>query len=304
MKKQQLALYKHPFKAMGSPCQLQFYAKSEAKAKLVIKDVVNNIERLENRYSRYRDTSFLQKINRTANAGGNIKVDAETAGLLNYAATCYDQSGGLFDITSGVLRKAWNFKENTLPTNEQIQALIEHVGWYKLHWSAPVLEFPVAGMEIDFGGIVKEYAVDRTVAQCRQANIYHGFVNLGGDIGVIGPHPDGGPWIIAIRDPRQPDQMLRTIELTQGGLASSGDYERCIQIEGVRYGHILNPKTGWPVAHIASVSVISDLCMIAGSASTIGMLKADQGPSWLKELGLPHLWVDVNGQMGGTLTNK
>jgi thiamine biosynthesis lipoprotein len=96
---------------------------------------------------------------------------------------------------------------------------------------------------------------------------------------------------------------LQTVELSSGAMASSGDYERCLTIDGVRYGHILNPRTGWPVKHLASVSVIADFCVVAGSASTIAMLKAEAGPAWLEALAQPHLWVDLNGEAGGTLLN-
>ncbi|HQU63644.1 MAG TPA: FAD:protein FMN transferase, partial [Nitrosomonas sp.] len=89
--------------------------------------------------------------------------------------------------------------------------------------------------------------------------------------------------------------------LYTGALASSGDYERCITVNNIRYGHVLNPKTGWPVRTMAAVSVVSDYCVVAGSASTIGMLMEERGPDWLLELGLPHMWVDVNGRIGGTL---
>jgi len=85
-------------------------------------------------------------------------------------------------------------------------------------------------------------------------------------------------------------------------VASSGDYERCIEVAGVRYGHVLNPKTGWPVRKLAGVTVVGDFCVVAGSASTIAMLKEERGPAWLESLGLPHLWVDVDGKVGGTLT--
>jgi thiamine biosynthesis lipoprotein len=95
--------------------------------------------------------------------------------------------------------------------------------------------------------------------------------------------------------------MITALELYQGGLASSGDYERCIVVDGVRYGHVLNPKTGWPVRHLASVSVIGEFCVVAGSASTIAMLKEENGPAWLKNLGLAHFWVDVEGRTGGSL---
>ena len=95
--------------------------------------------------------------------------------------------------------------------------------------------------------------------------------------------------------------MIQTLVLHVGALASSGDYERCIVLDGVRYGHILNPRTGWPVRHLASVSVVGDLCVVAGSTSTIAMLKEERGPAWLEGMGLPHFWVDVHGEAGGSL---
>lgn len=286
---------------MGSPCAIQLYAKTHNKAKQAANAVIADVQRLEALYSRYRDDSYLSEINRIAAQGGTISVDTETAGLLDYAMTCYYESDGLFDITSGILRRAWDFKSGRLPAEEIVQRLLNKVGWDKLRWRAPVLEFTVPGMEIDFGGVVKEYAVDRAAALCWEMGIRHGMVNLGGDIKIIGPHADGSPWHVGIRHPRNKDGILQTLPMHTGALASSGDYERCIELNGVRYGHVLNPKTGWPVKRMASVSVIGEFCVIAGSASTIGMLKGNNGPGWLSALGLPHLWVDVDGEVGGTL---
>ncbi len=302
MKAKSLSYYRYAFKAMGSPCDIQLFADTHAKAKKVADAVIADVNRLEALYSRYRSDSFLSVINRVAAAGGSITVDDETAGLLNYAATCYDQSDGLFDITSGILRRAWRFDLGKLPDQEQIQELLDKVGWHKLRWAPPVLEFPNPGMEIDFGGVVKEYAVDRAAALCWEAGIRHGVVNLGGDIKIIGPRADGSPWRVGIRHPRNKEAVMQTILLREGALASSGDYERCIIVNDVRYGHVLNPKTGWPVRYLAAVSVVGDFCVVAGSASTIAMLKEDKGPAWLESLGLPHLWVDVHGGTGGTLT--
>lgn len=299
-----LNYYHYDFQAMGSPCAIQLYAGSAKKAKQAARIVMDDVHRLEAKYSRYRADSFLSSINRVAAQGGSIQVDDETAGLLDYAATCYQQSDGLFDITSGILRRAWNFKSGSLPSQETIQALLEKIGWHKIRWQRPVLAFTVAGMEIDFGGVVKEYAVDRAAALCREAGIEHGLVNLGGDVKIIGPHDDGSPWHIAIRHPRIPDGVLHTLLLHSGALASSGDYERCITVNGIRYGHVLNPKTGWPVNYMAAVSVIGEFCVVAGSASTIGMLKGENGPQWLSELGLPYLWVNVQGESGGSLLER
>jgi thiamine biosynthesis lipoprotein len=303
MKANSMRIYYYPFKAMGSPCDIQLYAPSHAKAKRAADIVIADVNRLEALYSRYRSDSFLSAINRVAATGGRISVDDETASLLNYAATCYDQSDGLFDITSGILRRAWDFKLGILPTAEQVQGLLDKVGWHKLRWKPPVLEFSTPGMEIDFGGVVKEYAVDRAAALCWKAGIRHGVVNLGGDIKVIGSRGDGNPWRVGIRHPRDKEAVMKTILLREGALASSGDYERCIVRDGVRYGHVLSPKTGWPVRHLAAVSVVGDFCVVAGSASTIAMLKEDTGPAWLEDINLPHLWVNLHGETGGSLVS-
>ncbi|MEQ1715290.1 MAG: FAD:protein FMN transferase [Hyphomicrobium sp.] len=296
-----MQLFKFPFKAMGSPCEIQLYASNEERSRHIAELAVAEVARLEERYSRYRDTSFLSTINRAAVEGGQIEVDEETAHLLNYAAACHDQSGGLFDITAGLLRCAWRFEKGQLPDAGLIAVLLARIGWTNLHWEPPVLSFHMSGMELDFGGIVKEYAVDRAAEICRKHGAPNAMINLGGDISVAGPCADGSPWQVGIRHPRDKDAILQTIALHRGALASSGDYERCIEIDGKRYGHILNPKTGWPVSYLAAVSVIADFCVVAGSASTIAMLKEDAGAAWLQETGLAHVWVDVSGRIGGPL---
>jgi len=299
-----LKYYRSEFKAMGTPCDIQLFASSKAEAKQAANLAIADVQRLETLYSRYKTDSFLSEINRVAATGGSIRVDDETACLLDYAVTCYEQSDGLFDITSGILRRAWKFDQGKLPEQSLIDELLEKVGWHKVVWKRPVLTFNVPGIEIDFGGVVKEYAVDRAGALCLSQGIKHGVVNLGGDIKVIGPRDDGSPWRVGIRHPRNKDELLDTLLLYEGALASSGDYERCILVNGVRYGHVLNPKTGWPVRYLAAVSVVGDFCVVAGSASTIAMLKESEGVNWLQDLGLPHLWVDVHGETGGSIGKK
>ncbi len=299
-----LKYYRSAFKAMGTPCEIQLFARNEAEAKSASDAVMADVQRLEALYSRYKNDSFLSEINRVAALAGSIRVDDETASLLDYALACYEQSDGLFDITSGILRHAWKFGEGKLPETGFIDSLLDKVGWHKVAWRRPLLSFSVPGMEIDFGGVVKEYAVDRAATLCFTHGIRHGVINLGGDIKVVGPRADGSPWRVGIRHPRNQSGLLDTLLLYDGALASSGDYERCIIANGVRYGHVLNPKTGWPVKHLAAVSVLGDFCVVAGSASTIAMLKEDRGPDWLTDLGLPHLWVSVDGETGGSLARN
>lgn len=299
-----LALFVYPFKAMGSPCQLQLHAADQQQADTVAAALRAEAERLEARYSRYRADSLLSRINALAGSAA-IDVDDETAALLDYAQTCFEQSDGLFDLTSGVLRACWDFRNfvqlPVLPTQAKLDATLSRVGWHKVRWNRPRFELPAPGMEIDFGGLVKEYAADCMTSLAVQLGIRHGLVELGGDIRVIGPHPDSRPWTLGISNPLQPEQPLATLQLGAGALATSGDYQRCIEIAGKRYHHILNPRTGWPVTGLMAVSVIAENCLIAGSAATIAMLLEQAGENWLNELGLPWCGVTQAGTLTGTL---
>jgi thiamine biosynthesis lipoprotein len=292
--------HRFPFQAMGSPCEVQLFARRRDLAEDVARAVIADVQRLEARYSRYREGSLLSEINRVAAAGGRIRVDAETATLLDYASTCFVESGGLFDVTSGLLRRAWRFREGRLPTQAELDPLLDRIGWHRVAWLAPVLVFDVPGMELDLGGMVKEYAADLGASLCRQAGL-SGLINLGGDIAIAGPRPDGLPWQIGLRDPRRPGAVLQVLSLQRGAVATSGDSERCLVVDGVRYGHVLDPRTGWPVGWLASVTAVGEHCVAAGAATTIAMLKEREGPAWLEELGLPHLWMDADGRIGGTL---
>lgn len=291
-------LFQFEFIAMGCTCQLQLFADQREQANLCAQRVIDDVYQLERRYSRYREDSFLSQINRVAAGGGSIQVDEQTAGLLDYAQTCYDLSDGLFDVSAGLLRQVWRFDRAELPVSEAVESLLLRIGWSKIGWRSPWLSFDVPGMELDFGGIVKEYAADRAVQICRGAGIVSGVVNLGGDLNVIGPRPDGRCWNVGL------GATNASIGLNAGAVASSGDYERCFEVDGVRYSHILNPRTGYPVRYLSAVSVVADLCVVAGSASTIAMLKEHDGPQWLAEMGLPHLWVDTQGNQGGSLMQE
>ncbi len=281
---------------MGTECLLYLCDADPAAARAAEAEIL----RIEHRYSRYRPDSILSQINRVAAAGGSLEVDDETAALIDYAFACYRKSEGLFDITTGLLRQAWDFSSGHPPAPAEIERLLPLVGLEKIAWEQPVLSFPTPGVELDFGGIGKEYAADRAAAACAAAGAVHGFVDLGGDIRVIGPQPDGSPWLVSIRNPRAKGPALAVVPLAAGGLATSGDYERCIIIEGRRYGHILNPRTGWPVHGLAAASVLAESCLVAGSVSTIAMLKGPAAPGWLAGLGLAHLWADTEGNQGGT----
>ncbi|AJQ94305.1 FAD:protein FMN transferase [Gynuella sunshinyii] len=287
-----LPLHHHQFRAMGSRCELWYYAPAEDNQQLLAAARQRLIQ-LENKYTRYRPDSITSRINAASGNGEQIEVDSETVGLLHYAATLHEQSEGLFDITSGILRRAWDFRSGCLPADADIEALLPLIGWSNVHWQPPFFALPKAGMEIDFGGFVKEFAADQLGSVLRHRGVEHGLVNLGGDISVIGPHPDGKPWMVGIQHPREADHAIARIPMTHGAIATSGDYERYMLIGGKRYCHILNPFTGYPIqSPIAGATVVADQCLIAGSFTSLALLKSETDPDWLKESGVAYLLVD------------
>ena len=281
---------------MGSPCRILFYDTSEPVAQQKLTILKQQIDRLEDRYSRYRSGNLMAAINKAADSGGCITVDDEVIALLQYADACYQQSDGLFDITSGVLRELWDFSQPDnmkLPSQDQTLQVLERVGWRYVTIDGQQLCFSRPGMALDFGGIVKEYAADLAASQLQGLGVISGIVELGGDIRAIGPRIDGKPWTIKVRDPRKPQHHVREIQLYSEGLATSGDYERCVMIGGRRYSHLLSPRTGWPVAGLASVTVTAPQCIVAGSAATIAMLKGSEGRAWLESQGFEFFAIDA-----------
>ena len=295
-------LGRYPFRAMGSPCELRLYGDSRAEIDAVADAAVQLVLGLERKYSRYRDDSVVAAINRSAGDPAGVLVDDETASLLDYADTAHERSDGLFDVTSGSLRRVWNFASGRVPSRVEVTEALGRVGWSRVRWTRPRIVLPVAGMELDFGGFGKEYAVDCATELCRARGVRSGMVDLGGDLRAIGPHPDGRPWIAGIRDPRAPERAMASIPLFGAGLATSGDYERCMTVDGVRYTHILDPRTGWPVTGLRSASVVAPQCLVAGTATTIALLKGARGGArFLDGLGLPNVRMDAEGRIAGSL---
>jgi thiamine biosynthesis lipoprotein len=160
------------------------------------------------------------------------------------------------------------------------------VGWHQVELEARQVRLPIAGMELDLGGIGKEYAADRAAERCQAMGLVGGFVDLGGDIRAIGPRADGAGWRLGIRDPRDEHKLLGELTFAQGALATSGDYERGFDVNGRRYGHLLDARTGWPVSHWSSVSVAAPNALAAGALATLGMLMGEQTLALLEAQGV------------------
>ncbi len=287
---------------MAAENELQLWAKDELRARTVAEAAIADAVRIEAKYSRYLDHSVTTRINRAA-GGRAVEIDSETAALLRYADTCHRLSGGVFDITSGVLRRAWDFRRASprLPDDSEIGDAIALIGWTRVEWSESRVRLPTRGMEIDFGGIGKEYAADRMATICLAGGASHALINLGGDVRATGPQEDGTPWRVGIVHPRKKNAVVAGIELREGAIATSGDYERFFEIGGQRYCHLLNAATGRPASYWQSISVVAPVCVFAGSCATIAVLLERAAEAFLQAQDVPYLAVDADGVLRGPL---
>jgi thiamine biosynthesis lipoprotein len=278
------------FTAMASPCEILVDTDDPAEAAALVQEAEEEAARIERKFSRYRADSAVQEIN---GAGGRpVRVDPETAHLLDYAATCHAMSEGRFDITTGALRRVWKFDGGErVPSDAEVAEALRHVGWQRVTWASPTLTLP-EGMEIDLGGIGKEYAVDRAAARLAGRSERAFLVNFGGDLFASGWRRHMRPWAVGVDDPDRTGQaVLYLVELSRGGLATSGDARRFVRWKGKKLGHILDPRTGWPVEDAPrSVTVFGPTCLEAGTLSTLAYL---QGPGARAFLEAQHVQFQI-----------
>jgi thiamine biosynthesis lipoprotein len=278
------------FTAMASPCEVLIETCDESLARRIADTVARCAWRIEDKFSRYRSDNVIHLIN--CSDGQPVTVDEETANLLDFAGTLTRLSEGRFDITSGVLRKAWTFDgSDRIPSQAQIDALMPLIGWHKVRWSRPTLTL-LPGMQIDFGGIGKEYAVDAAAGLAEGGSpAVSCLINFGGDVVVRHARSDGEAWRVGIERPDHAGSAARIVQLYRGGLATSGDSRRFLLRDGRRYSHILDARTGWPVDNAPrSVTVAADTCTQAGTLTTLAMLQGEQAEAFLKSSGAAY-WI-------------
>lgn len=293
------------FRAMASPCELLIASCDERLALSLTQAAIKECQRLEQKYSRFLTGNWLWQLNHSA--GAPVMLDSEAAALLQFAKRCWQLSEGLFDITAGPLLALWCFEkgkdsETSLPSSTDIKKALSRVGFQHLKFSShfddraedtspqeitepPWIMLPEA-MQLDFGGLVKEYAADRVAELCMiWAAATEVLVNLGGDIAVSGKKC----WQVGIEDPANLDRAAELMSLDVGALATSGDSRRFIEHQGRRFGHILDPRSGYPVQDAPhSVTVKAASCITAGMLATLAMLKGAAAEDFLKVQQLEH----------------
>ncbi len=275
--------------AMASPCDVLMEVEDEQLAQDILNAVAVEAWRIEDKFSRYKQDNIIYAINHSH--GQPVAVDEETSRLLDFSNELFEISEGLFDVTSGVLRQVWTFDgSDRLPARKDVKKILKKIGWRKVVREQGSVTLP-AGMEVDFGGIGKEYAVDRCVQVARQKTHESVLVNFGGDLSVTTPRRDKQYWSVG-RLITGSDEAYGMFQLYSGAIATSGDAHRYLLKDGVRYSHILNPVTGWSVADAPhTVSVAAATCVEAGMMSTFAMLQGSRAEEFLK-IQEVNYWID------------
>ena len=285
-------IYSGRFMAMASDCEVLVETLDKHLATDIINSVYEETKRIESKFSRYSKNNIIYKINNANNQA--VKVDQETAAMLNFAFICYEMSEQLFDITSGVLRQVWHFDtSNQVPNKQDIQPLLPLIGLNKVSWQPPFIRMN-KNMEIDFGGIGKEYAVDCGLKKALQITTSVPILlNFGGDLNCNGPRANDQAWHVGIESVAKHGVATKplVILLKKGALATSGDANKYLLKDGIRYSHILNHLTGFSIESAPrSITVAAESCIEAGLLSTMAMLKGKEAESFLTEQEL-QFWI-------------
>lgn len=256
--------------ALGTECVIQFAGGDPAAVATFGHKAIAWVAQFEQRYSRFRPDSLVSRINAAAGQGWT-EVDAEMEQMLELSAAVHFMTQGVLDVTALPLIRLWNFKAATprIPSDEEIAQARRKVGWSKVQRAPGKVLLPEPGMALDFGGWAKEFAVDAVAQMAREHGIPSVLVDFGHDLRASGLPPGKPAWHIGLEDPAQPGATWGSLGITDAGVASSGDYLRSFTLQGKRYGHILDPRSGWPVANgLRQATVVAATCFQAGLLST------------------------------------
>ena len=262
--------HKLSFQAMNTVCRVAYATPNPNLARDFQTEILQWVADFEARYSRFINESIIGRINLAAGLHW-VEVDPETDALFNLCQEMTFFTRGVFDPTALPLIRLWNWKAKppVIPDSDAIRRTQELVGWQKVQRRPGGIFLPQKGMCLDLGGIGKEYAVDRVLTLAMDRGIGDVLVDFGADVRVHGQPPEKGAWHIGLEDPINPGRVWIGVAVTNHAVATSGDYLRHFMHQGRRYGHILDPRTGYPVDNgIRAVSIIAPHCTFAGILST------------------------------------
>ncbi|WP_316837802.1 FAD:protein FMN transferase [Pedobacter nutrimenti] len=266
------ATYNRVLKLMGNRFEFTVIADDQTAGEKAIDTAIAEVQRIEELLSTFKNTSQTSLINQYAGIKP-VQVDQEVIDLIQRAQKISDITQGAFDISYGSIDKSlWNFDVNmtSLPDFETALQSVSLINYQNviIDTQNRTVMLKHEGMRIGFGGIGKGYAADKAKQALQNIGIEHGIVNAAGDLITWGNQPDGRPWTIGIADPDQSDRPFSALNISNMAIATSGNYEKYATINGRRYSHTIDPKTGLPVSGIKSVSILCPSAELADALAT------------------------------------
>lgn len=290
-------IYKKGMILMDTLITINVAADSKEQAENAMDKAFEEIEKIDKLINFFSDKSELAEINRKAGLAA-VKVSPDTLELIEKAVYAAEKTYGAFDVTIGPESSLWDFPAKKKPDAVTIRKNLNLVNykWIVTDKVKSTVYLREKGMLIDLGGIAKGYAADKAAEVLKRNGIKGGLVSCAGDIRAFGLKPDGKGWMIGIRNPRmkgKDDEIMATIELKDMAVSTSGDYERYFILDGKRYHHILDPKTGYPAEGTISVSVVAPYGVYTDSFSTaVFILGPEKGMQVLQQMGFEGVFVD------------
>jgi len=291
--------YKESRGIMGTNIEVELWDNDVFHAKGCIEQVMDEMQRINQDMSPYIKTSELYRINQLA-ATQPVRISQEMYDLIKRSFYFSEISHGAFDITFASIGYRYDYRKHIKPSDAEIKASLKEISYrhIKLDPKHRTIRFSMPGVRIDLGGIAKGHAVDNSIALLEKCGIKDAMVTAGGDSRILGDH-DGRPWMIGIKNPRHKSDSIVAIPLSNTAVSTSGDYERYFIKNGVRYHHILNPRTGKSVHSTRSVTIIGpDATTTDGLSTTIFVMGAKPGLALLERLkGIDAVIIDNKGRI-------
>jgi thiamine biosynthesis lipoprotein len=291
--------YRREEAIMGTRIYVELWADAAPAGESAVAAVIQSMHDVDEMMSTYKPASQLSRVNDRA-AQEPVKVDRELFEVIRNALEFSRLTHGAFDVTYASVGYLYDFRAHQRPTEAQIEKALPGINWrnVRLDPVALTVKFDHAGMRIDLGGIAKGYAVDRAIGLLQARGIAHAVVTAGGDSRIIGDR-FGRPWIVGIRHPDDPKRVITRIPLVDTAMSTSGDYERYFDENGVRYHHIIDPKTGHSASKVRSATILAPTAMQTdGLSKTAFVLGAEEALKIIEAIpGVDAIFVTPQGKV-------
>jgi len=292
-------IFKESRTSMYTVVSITVVSKSGVEVKKAVDAAFTEFDRLASLMNFYSNDSEISRINNEAGIAP-VKVSKDTFDVIERSVYTSEMTDGAFDVTVGPLVKLWDMQKKVIPDKKAIEESLKTVGYKNivLDKTASTVFLRKKGAQIDLGGILKGYAADRGIEILRQNGISSAIVAVGGEVRAMGTKQDGLPWVVGIQNPRQKganDEIIATMELSDKATSTSGDYNKYFEEDGVRYHHLIDPKTGYPSKYCGSATIVADNAITSDGFSKLYILGPEKGLAVAKKLGFDAIFVDCNG---------